>query len=509
MPPEALLGFAASALHAPLRLESLPQPPAGYAEALASLSRRGVRLEGLFQDVAAALALCVSRGETALVERWLRQLLYTRVGTCAVWDAGIAQEFEAQLKDILQGVALPVVVSLAKILQDSRAHRVGLWRVVVDELRSRILGFGTLGAPCFDRDLLPQALDVVRRSPFRAATWPQGLAFAAAQCAGHSLETAPSVELARLLHAFHRLLAPPQFVSLVVRPHTRVLQARLADANQLGDLLPAVLHSLANGGGRSAAEARWPTWWRGVVIRPWAAQLRRLTALLLDAGPVRGGGRAAYLRSLRGFRLSDVGEQWILPVSRGLGLRAPPGRFVRTALRSLLRRRRRVDAASPWAQRALGFAAWSLRSSVDGRALSRSDGQLTFSVAKEVGLEEHAADLLSADVGFLDKTYRRHGDVERAVLLSILRDLGEHAGAEGRRHVTGNVDIFVDRVTCISCLGVLVQFRRLLPRVCVRVACALPPLLSRHLGYSRYFGVARASPRDTSLAPVSAFEWDP
>merc|ERR1712032_804294 len=104
--------------------------------------------------------------------------------------------------------------------------------------------------------------------------------------------------------------------------------------------------------------------------------------------------------------------------------------------------------------------------------------------------------------------YKRHGDVERVVLLMILRDLHEQTEFEDRANITGNVNILVDRVTCISCLGVLLQFRRLFPRVCVRAACALPPLLSRRLAFSRYHGVVRAIPLHTSLAPASSSEWE-
>eukprot|EP00747_Dinoflagellata_sp_TGD_P087232 gnl/TRDRNA2_/TRDRNA2_163569_c1_seq1.p1 gnl/TRDRNA2_/TRDRNA2_163569_c1~~gnl/TRDRNA2_/TRDRNA2_163569_c1_seq1.p1 ORF type:complete len:132 (+),score=14.33 gnl/TRDRNA2_/TRDRNA2_163569_c1_seq1:96-491(+) len=115
--------------------------------------------------------------------------------------------------------------------------------------------------------------------------------------------------------------------------------------------------------------------------------------------------------------------------------------------------------------------------------------------------------LLDADVGFLDsgRKYDRRGDVERTVLVMIMRALrASDVSTElfgtihGGNCLVGTVDMYVDRLTCLSCLGVIAQFQRAFPNVKVRVACAFPPWLPRRLAFTRYYGVVRAQPRKTA-----------
>merc|ERR1712046_183361 len=94
-----------------------------------------------------------------------------------------------------------------------------------------------------------------------------------------------------------------------------------------------------------------------------------------------------------------------------------------------------------------------------------------------------------ADVAFIGRTYKRHGDVERRVMLRVVREL-HAAGRDPRtagRCIEGVVDVYVDRLTCLSCIGALAQFQRVLPAVRLRLASAYPPWLPRKLPYERYY----------------------
>ncbi|CAE8630803.1 unnamed protein product [Polarella glacialis] len=195
--------------------------------------------------------------------------------------------------------------------------------------------------------------------------------------------------------------------------------------------------------------------------------------------------------------------------------------FLRKAVRAVLRQRKQTDAASPHAQRAFGFAAWQLQCSEQqgaeqGHMLPKNrekhnPGQLVFTAARETHVEEASGQLLSADVGFLEKRYRRHGDVERMALLFALRDLQVHPllSEEERRDVRGYVDIYVDRVTCLSCLGVLVQFNTRFPNVRLRVACSGQPWLPRRPALQKVYGVVTSSFAGSSLAHADGSKWDP
>jgi len=490
--PASALDAAARGLQLSHQQIPILELPSGYAEALASLARRRAPLEAVFKDASKVLcSFAPKSSEHRRLQRWLRQFMFSAVDSNTVWDCGLSVAFEAELKPELQQFETRTLISLAFVIQDVRAHRVGLWRALVAEMLTRVSSQ--------DGGLLPHIINVIRRSPFVEMTCSSQSLALAAGAAREALECSSDMEVARLLYGFLMVMTTTQFLNLVVLPHSDVLRERLQASAQPGSCShPGILHGLANGGGRSLnCRLRWPRWWRCLVLRPWGRLLRRvLTAV--QAGPSAVGGRSAYTGRLCQLGMSDVGREWIFTALASMGVALPPHEFVQRACRQVLRRRRRLDAASPSAQRAMGFAAWRLQAGKDVDAtITSCPGQLTSSVARHVNVEEELDSLLSADVGF----HRRHGDVERMVLLAVMREIRRYAVQMESYHssdISGHVDIYVDRVTCLSCMGVIAQFQRMFPGVKVRIALPLPPWLPRSLPSRRLYGVVRQEPQGTS-----------
>merc|ERR1712224_404533 len=77
--------------------------------------------------------------------------------------------------------------------------------------------------------------------------------------------------------------------------------------------------------------------------------------------------------------------------------------------------------------------------------------------------------LQSVPIGFLEDRHDRGGDVEAVALRLVLSTLSVSSQrvhcTSKLQGITGSVQIFVDRVSCLSCLGLLKQFQARLPGV--------------------------------------------
>eukprot|EP00913_Durusdinium_trenchii_P003444 g3188.t1 len=113
------------------------------------------------------------------------------------------------------------------------------------------------------------------------------------------------------------------------------------------------------------------------------------------------------------------GHRWcsltVKTIGQAIGVAKASPAFARKGARAVLRHRRRTDASSAWAVRA--------NLEQDGRKMEGS--KLVFTATRGMNAEAQAHQLLSVDLGFLDRLYRRHGDVERVALLEMLDLLGE------------------------------------------------------------------------------------
>ncbi|CAJ1337740.1 unnamed protein product [Effrenium voratum] len=480
-----LLELAAARLLRALRASSFAASPRD-GEALAALCRRSAdsdehhaALAGQLVDRLFWWRRNASSEALTSLSRSFTQLLYTRVGDRAVWDLGFARHLHLRAARELSGIQLaemPRLLESFKVVVTLRAMRPALWRSFLEAVQRSLAEWDDESVA----RLLPQLVELVRRCPFPGLTDRQ-LLRDLMRMAGPAVDLAPPLELARLLHSLQVMLSPAAYREVLLSFGPR-LRRRLRDAP------PALLSACCEPGDGGS----WPAWWRQEVLRPWAAELRRLRRALV-AGPWQK--RSLYERELRRLQLSDLGDAWQLPLLRSLGATASSAVFARRALRAVLRRRRALDASSPWALRALGFVAWDLGG-------VREDGKLVSTATREMSAELDADKLLSVDLGFLERRYRRHGDLERIVLLELLE---RSAG----RQAAGTVDLFVDRPVCISCLGVIAQFRALLPMVQLRFAFLSPPFFSREPSQQRLQGVIREEPRGTSLEELDSRFWDP
>eukprot|EP00434_Breviolum_minutum_P036876 symbB.v1.2.032689.t1/scaffold3956.1/size49429/2 len=378
---------------------------------------------------------------------------------------------EEELKELKADEVLRLV-QLMEHLTFLRAQRPPMWRSFMSALlRSRQHWPGE----CIET--LPLLTAVLRRNPFQALVPPELIAHAARHV-GQTISAAEPNELASMLLSLDRLMSCQTFRK-VLWDHAGLLQGRLLQPE------PVLLCSLARG---STSSKEMPSWWRRDVLRPWACQLRRLWSILNDRS--RPTQRANYAAELAAFQMADVGLVWQEPLLRAMGIPCAPQSFANSAARVILRQRRKTDASSPWSLRALGFLEWQLPHST-GR-------KLIFTDARNMHPEADADQLLSVDLGYKIKErapYKRHGDVERVALLEILQR------CKGQRVTSGTVDLFVDRAICLSCLGVLAQFRSKLPEIQVRIASFGPSCFSRqplpwHLGGR----LLRDDAMDTSLA---------
>eukprot|EP00445_Apocalathium_hangoei_P082834 CAMPEP_0204184414 /NCGR_PEP_ID=MMETSP0361-20130328/54423_1 /ASSEMBLY_ACC=CAM_ASM_000343 /TAXON_ID=268821 /ORGANISM="Scrippsiella Hangoei, Strain SHTV-5" /LENGTH=697 /DNA_ID=CAMNT_0051144441 /DNA_START=170 /DNA_END=2260 /DNA_ORIENTATION=- len=471
------------------------RPTPRFGEAMARSAARGADLAEVNRVVASKLIENALRGESGrqALDEWLWQLRCTWDGIQrAAIDCGLEELLVERLQREWCNFDDALLVGFARLVQDTRSHRPGVWKSILGEMQRRL--------PTLSTEHFAHCVDLARKSTFR----PSDPAFFQefARHVGPILSQASPEDLARLLHTFCLTLPEPLFMSSLVVPHAEAIRARMAQPETLGTHLHGVLQALANGGGKGAGEVR-PSWWRSLVLRPWAREMRTLTQLL-RSGPSGLGGRAAYVGSMEAYIIGDVGRVWSQPLMAALQFahRHPPPAFLRRALRCTLRQRRAMLASDMAAGRALGFVAWHLGQRTgqhieEEGVLTENVGLPLASVARLMDEEEDSSLLLTARVGFLEKAYRRHGDVERVALLAVLKGLRAHEtgrsllrrGGEGMACITGVVDIYVDRITCLSCLGVLAQFKKAFPGVEVRVACAFPPWLPRKLPYERYYGV--------------------
>ncbi|CAE6970309.1 inlI [Symbiodinium natans] len=386
-----------------------------------------VALGNMFQDFA-----------MLYVNRWLGDLLGTRMQQGqAVFDVALAgllrDKLCAELPHAIHSPEdLPRLLRCMEVMQIKRAHRPTLWHAFLAAVSRSV---APEAKPLSPQLWLPHLLELLRRSPFSKNN--TALLETAASMAGPIIKEAPGPALARMLQAFVAL-RQEVFTQAVVERHGELLEDRLREPETLGSARVAVLGALANGGGTGVQAS----WWRDGILRPWAGELRRLVATL-RRGPSRLG-RGMYESELIQLQLSDVGARWQPGVLEALGIAAPPRDFILRAARAVLRQRRKTDASSPWALRALGFLSFRLSSTT---AAATEDGTLIFTAAREMQADGDV-ELLSVDVGFLDRRYRRHGDVERVALLRTLAALPDRG-----RQVTGVVDLYVDRAVCLSCLG--------------------------------------------------------
>ncbi|CAE7545728.1 SHOC2 [Symbiodinium sp. CCMP2456] len=498
-----LLEAAADKLKMALHSGEDSLPPKRFGEALAALSELGADLEDVYETLSQRLADNIlwwrrEDGRTEdfallFVNRWLFDLLGTRVGQGrAVFDLALAELLRDRLcKELPDAVRAPG--DLARLIRTmdamamNRAHRPTLWRAFLATVARAAPHQDAAAAP---QTWLPQLLELLRRSPFARN---MALLETAAHMAGPVIQAAPGPELARMLQTLVGL-REESFTKAVVQRHAAALEDRLLEPSTLGSARVATLAALANGGGTGVDMP----WWRERILRPWGAELRRLVAALRH-GP-RRLGRGAYESELIQTQLSDVGSRWQPGVLGALGVPSPPRSFVLRGARAVLRQRRQTDASSPWALRALGFLSFRL-AWTSGQAVE--DGTLIFTAARQMKADDDV-ELMSVDIGFLDRRYRRHGDVERVALLRTLAALPPLE----RRSVTGTVDLYVDRAVCLSCLGILRQFHELLPKAELRLAVAGPPFF-RHFASRQKGGVEREPCQDTSLREGDISAWDP
>ncbi|CAK9046961.1 unnamed protein product [Durusdinium trenchii] len=466
--------------------QSIKAAGPGFGQALAMLWQQGVVMEPLFRRIAAHLvplifwwrhSVQMEKAEASLSSS-MRSLMFTQiVENRAVWDVGLVQEVQKKIdQEFAQGLQaeeLERMLRMMLFLANLRVVRPPMWRSFMSSLMNSMRHMPKLKVQLSGLPSLILLLDLTRRTPFPALV-PKDLLHEVAVCAGPAISSATPEELAKLLAGFQRT-SPAIFEEVLLRHHHPLLRARLVEE-------PMILCALAEGGNSSHQR---PRWWRGEVLRPWARQLRRLVAVL------RGGwsqARAPYEEQLRQWQVGDLGHFWQHLVLEAIGVAKASPAFARKGARAVLRHRRRTDASSAWAVRALGFVTWNLEQ--DGRKMEGS--KLVFTATRGMNAEAQAHQLLSVDLGFLDRLYRRHGDVERVALLEMLDLLGE-------RSATGSVELFVDRPICLSCLGVLAQFHRQRPELEVRVASFGSAFFPRPPSKQRSSGVLRDEALHTSL----------
>ncbi|CAL1152182.1 unnamed protein product [Cladocopium goreaui] len=478
--------------------------PRGLAAAVARLWCAGAEMEELFRRMALALRVQLfwwrhgkaEEDARRFRERSIREFLNTRVDQWnrALWDVGVVQALQPHIDDELaQGLEPQELLRSLQLLEHLallRAVRPPMWRAFMSALWK-------------SREKWPQEdcvetvwllTSILRRTPFQALV-PLDLVAHATAHAGPTISHADPVETASMLLSLERLMAPHAFRQ-VLWQHQSLIRARLSDDT------PAVLLGALARGGRSTSEM--PPWWREEVLRPWGRHLRRLCRALRDfTVPFeRRLPRAQYAQELLSFQLADLGLVWQAPLLRALGVVPASGEFARSAAREVLRQRRRTDTSSPWALRALGVLSWDLRCRGEGTG-AMAGRKLVFTAARNMKAETDADRLLSVDLGYVERQaygrlYRRHGDVERVALLEVLQILGERCVLNAHGSSAGTVELFVDRAICLSCLGVLAQFRAKVPGVKLRVSSfgdfARPPPVWRTVGR-----LLRDDALDTSL----------
>jgi len=411
----------------------------------------------------AAASLLVAQISSGRHERWLRHL----VKSGAWQNFGVAVSFERKLIDLIPSMRDNELLSCAVTLQQARADRSASWANLVAECQRRLSRFSP--------EDIARFLHVQARS-----TWPQphGLFTEAADVTEGRLAEFPVDALAEFMRAFARLASPGLFQSLI-RRNTDALKTALARENAS----PPLLYSLANGMLTSqraqvaqGMDAVVPCWWSKLVNEPWSRVLSSIVDVL-RRGPHGYGDSATYVQTLQRFCLSDVGKHFTLNILPELQVSAPSDTFLQKAAAAVRKARDEAHHLADGAvhraldSRGCGFVSFRfLRASPKGvSVLAFNPGRVLWSGPSRPAhrRSRRCHDLVTVPIGFIENRHPRDGDIELRALQLALECLG--AARVGDKELTGDIDIFVDRTPCLSCIGALVQFQALKPGVRVRV----------------------------------------
>lgn len=448
------------------------EDPRAFLALLDVLRRLGADTAPLREVVADAFVADTPPGLTKQLYHWMRQL----VASGAWLELGLADAVEERLLQALPHLAGGDAVACAAALQKARCDRADFWAAFLVNARRRL--------HLLEPDCLAQLLHIEGRSTLSHS---HGLFDEAARVVAGRFASFSDDGLAKMFRAFHRVAEPRLFARLVCC-NEAALQAILDR-----EVSPPLLYSLINGlesvkdWGSDLAR---PSWWQRLVLQPWGRILGEVVDVV-QAGPCGHGGIASYTAALQRPRLGDLGAASTCSTLATLRFGVPSASFLAQAVEAVFVARAAANAIGGaslrnQASRCCGFMAFRIgRSCVDERTghttdvvLAVLEGRSVWSGgAKTARLTRCPVVPLSVPIGFLDERHPRDNDIELFALRLVLHHLRaaapqgllEDAGACAA--LWGEVDIFVDRTTCLSCLGALAQFRALLPGVRVAVSC--------------------------------------